>query len=91
MQRIRKGRGVDHIIEFGGTLAFQDSFDAMGIDGLIRCTGHITNPDPFGAGKDLHGPDVAASLALDRHCILRVLVVGEREQLQDLLACVERG
>jgi NADPH:quinone reductase-like Zn-dependent oxidoreductase len=89
-KRITKGCGVDHIIEVGGTLTLQASFDAIGFNGLIQCIGHITNPDPLGAGKDLHGPD-AAFLALDRHCILRGVIVGSREQLQDMLACFERG
>ncbi|KAF6825246.1 zinc-containing alcohol dehydrogenase [Colletotrichum plurivorum] len=87
-RRITNGRGVDHIIEVGGTLTLQASFDAISFNGLIHCIGHITNPDPLGAGKDLRGPD-AAFLALDRHCILRGVVVGSREQLQDMLACFE--
>ncbi|TEA12348.1 Zinc-type alcohol dehydrogenase-like protein [Colletotrichum sidae] len=85
---ITNGRGVDHIIEVGGTLTLQASFDAIAFNGLIHAIGHITNPDPLGAGKDLRGPD-AAFLALDRHCILRGVVVGSREQLQDMLACFE--
>ncbi|KAH7141748.1 alcohol dehydrogenase [Dactylonectria macrodidyma] len=85
---ITKGKGVDHIIEVGGTLTLQASFDAIGFNGLIHCIGHITNPDPLGAGRELRGPD-AAFLALDRHCIMRGVVVGSREQLQDMLACFE--
>ncbi|KAF7558267.1 hypothetical protein G7Z17_g46 [Cylindrodendrum hubeiense] len=85
---ITMGKGVDHIIEVGGTLTLQASFDAIGFNGLIHSIGHITNPDPLGAGRDLRGPD-AAFLALDRHCILRGVVVGSREQLQDMLACFE--
>ena len=87
-KRITNGKGVDHIIEVGGTLTLQASFDAIGFNGLIHSIGHITNPDPLGAGKHLRGPD-AAFLALDRHCILRGVVVGSREQLQDMLACFE--
>lgn len=87
-RKITNGRGVDHIIEVGGTLTLQASFDAISFNGLIHCIGHITNPDPLGAGKDLRGPD-AAFLALDRHCILRGVVVGSREQLQDMLACFD--
>ncbi|KPM36164.1 hypothetical protein AK830_g10414 [Neonectria ditissima] len=85
---ITNGRGVDHIIEVGGTLTLQASFDAIGFNGMIHSIGHITNPDPLGAGKDLKGPD-AAFLALDRLCILRGVVVGSREQLQDMLACFQ--
>ncbi|TDZ54045.1 Zinc-type alcohol dehydrogenase-like protein [Colletotrichum trifolii] len=81
---ITNGRGVHHIIEVGGALTLQASFDAIAFNGLIHAIGHITNPDPLGAGKDLRGPD-AAFLALDRHCILRGVVVGSREQLQDML------
>lgn len=88
-KRITEGREVDQIIEVGGTLTLQASFDAIGFNGLIHCIGHITNPDPLSpAGKELRGPD-AAFLALDRHCILRGVVVGSREQLQDMLACFE--
>ncbi|KAI9148466.1 Zinc-type alcohol dehydrogenase-like protein [Paramyrothecium foliicola] len=82
--RITEGRGVDHIIEVGGTLTLQASFDAIAFNGMIHSIGHITNPDPLGAGKDLRGPD-AAFLALDRLCVLRGVVVGSREQLQDML------
>ena len=86
-KRITNGRGVDHIIEVGGTLTLQASFDAIGFNGLIHCIGHVTNPDSLSAeGKALRGPD-ATFLALDRHCILRGVVVGSREQLQDMLAC----
>ncbi|CAI6093067.1 unnamed protein product [Clonostachys chloroleuca] len=87
-KKITKGQGVDHIIEIGGTLTLQASFDAIGFNGLIHCIGHITNPDPLGAGRELRGPD-AAFLALDRHCIVRGVVVGSREQLQDMLASFE--
>ncbi|KAL0942036.1 zinc-containing alcohol dehydrogenase [Colletotrichum truncatum] len=87
-KKLTGGRGVDHILEVGGTLTLQASFDAISFNGLIHSIGHITNPDPLGAGKDLRGPD-AAFLALDRHCILRGVVVGSREQLQDMLACFE--
>ncbi|VTT68805.1 unnamed protein product [Fusarium fujikuroi] len=64
------------------------SFDAIGFNGQIHCIGHITNPDPLGAGKDLRGPD-AAFLALDHLCVVRGVVVGSREQLQDMLDCFE--
>lgn len=87
-KQITNGRGVDHIIEVGGTLTLQGSFDAIAMHGIIHCIGHITNPDPLGAGKDLRGPD-AAFLALDRLCIIRGVVVGSREQLQEMLECFE--
>ncbi|OJZ84284.1 hypothetical protein ASPFODRAFT_62284 [Aspergillus luchuensis CBS 106.47] len=87
-KRLTKGNGVDHIIEVGGTLTLQQSFDSIALHGLIHCIGHITNPDPLGAGKELRGPD-AAFLALDRVCIVRGVVVGSREQLQDMLGCFE--
>ncbi|PKX95165.1 zinc-dependent alcohol dehydrogenase family protein [Aspergillus novofumigatus IBT 16806] len=87
-KQITNGRGVDHIIEVGGTLTLQGSFDAIAMHGIIHCIGHITNPDPLGAGKDLRGPD-AAFLALDRLCIVRGVVVGSREQLQEMLECFE--
>ncbi|GKZ25832.1 hypothetical protein AbraIFM66951_002833 [Aspergillus brasiliensis] len=88
VKRLTKGNGVDHIIEVGGTLTLQQSFDSIALHGLIHCIGHITNPDPLGAGKELRGPD-AAFLALDRVCIVRGVVVGSREQLQDMLECFE--
>lgn len=87
-KRLTGGRGVDHIIEVGGTLTLQQSFDAIALHGLIHCIGHITNPDPLGAGKALRGPD-AAFMALDRVCIVRGVVVGSREQLQDMLDCFQ--
>ncbi|KAM0439591.1 hypothetical protein ACHAPT_000683 [Fusarium lateritium] len=86
--KITNSKGVDYIIEIGGTLTLQASFDAIGFNGQINCIGHITNPDPLGAGKELRGPD-AAFLALDRLCVVRGVVVGSREQLQDMLACFE--
>lgn len=88
VKRITNGHGADHIIEVGGTLTLQASFDAIAMHGLIHCIGHITNPDPLGAGKDLRGPD-AAFLALDRLCIVRGVVVGSKEQLQDMLECFQ--
>lgn len=88
VKRITNGLGADHIIEIGGTLTLQASFDAVGFNGLIHSIGHITNPDPLGAGKDMKGPD-AAFLVLDRLAVLRGVVVGSREQLQDMLACFQ--
>ncbi|PLB54154.1 GroES-like protein [Aspergillus steynii IBT 23096] len=87
-RRITNGRGVDHIVEVGGTLTLQASFDAIALNGQIHCIGHITNPDPLGEGRNLRGPD-AAFLALDRLCIVRGVVMGSREQLLDMLACFE--
>ena len=69
--KITSGPGVDDIIEVGGTLTLQASFDCIAFYGIIHTTCHITNPDPLGAGKDLKGLD-AAFLALDRLCILWV-------------------
>ncbi|KAG6365838.1 hypothetical protein INS49_000014 [Diaporthe citri] len=88
VKKLTGGVGADHIIEVGGTLTLQASFDAIGFNGVIHAIGHITNPDPLGAGKGLKGPD-AAFLALDRHAVLRGVVVGPWEQLQDMLACFE--
>lgn len=88
VKKITSGRGADHIIEIGGTLTLQQSFDAIAMHGTIHCMGHITNPDPLGAGKQLRGPD-AAFLVLDRVCTLRGVVVGSREQLQEMLGCFE--
>ncbi|KAJ5235456.1 uncharacterized protein N7469_004624 [Penicillium citrinum] len=88
VKRITNGRGADHIIEIGGTLTLQQSFDAIAMHGIIHCMGHITNPDPLGTGKQLRGPDAAFSV-LDRICTLRGVVVGSREQLQEMLGCFE--
>ncbi|KAF5862424.1 hypothetical protein ETB97_011698 [Aspergillus alliaceus] len=77
-KRITDGRGVDHIIEVGGTLTLQASFDAVAMHGVIHCIGHITNPDPLGAGKKLRGPD-AAFLALDR-----LFQAGSQDAVYDL-------
>ncbi|KAH8596962.1 hypothetical protein B0O99DRAFT_593254 [Bisporella sp. PMI_857] len=88
VKKLTNGIGADHIIEIGGTLTLQASFDAISFNGLIHCIGHITNPDPLGAGRDMKGPD-AAFLALERLAIVRGVVVGSREQLQDMLACFE--
>ena len=88
VKEITNGHGADHIIEIGGTLTLQASFDAIAMHGAIHSIGHLTNPDPLGKGKDLRGPD-AAFLALDRLCILRGVVVGSREQFQDMLSCFQ--
>jgi NADPH:quinone reductase-like Zn-dependent oxidoreductase len=88
VKEITHGHGADHIIEVGGTLTLQASFDAIAMHGLIHYVGHITNPDPLGTGKELRGPD-AVFLTLDRLCILRGVVVGSLKQLQDMLQCFE--
>ncbi|KAE8152362.1 fungal-specific transcription factor domain-containing protein [Aspergillus avenaceus] len=88
VKRVTGGRGADHIVEIGGTLTLQASFDAVAMHGIIHCIGHVTNPDPLGKGRELRGPD-AAFLALDRLCVLRGVVVGSREQFCDMLACFE--
>ncbi len=78
------GQGVDHIVETGGTMTLGASFEAIAYNGQIHAVGHIIYP-PCNEEK-LRFPN-AASLAMDRNCSLRGVVVGSREQFEDMLAC----
>lgn len=59
------------------------SFDAIAYNGLIHAVGHVTYPPPD--EERLRLPD-AAPLAMGRDCILRGVVVGSREQFEDMFA-----
>lgn len=98
-KRLTGGRGADQVIEIGGHATLEQSLDAINLHGQINCIGHITNPgqsrqtslpkpttenaDPLGEGQKLKMHDIAF-LALDKLAIIRGVVVGSREQFEEM-------
>ncbi|KAJ6149496.1 hypothetical protein N7471_000695 [Penicillium samsonianum] len=84
VKAVTHGRGADHILEVGGIGTLPQSFQAVAWNGLIHSIGHITNMvDDHKNGEYSD----ATFLTIDAPYILRRIIVGSREQFQDLLAC----
>ncbi|KAJ5504338.1 zinc-containing alcohol dehydrogenase [Penicillium fimorum] len=83
VKSVTHGRGADHILEVGGIGTLLQSFQAVAWNGLIHSIGHITNM----VGDHKNGHSDATFPIIDKPYTLRRIIVGPREQLQDLLAC----
>ncbi|KAL4995720.1 hypothetical protein BDV10DRAFT_173958 [Aspergillus recurvatus] len=83
VERITHGHGADHIIEVAGIQTLPQSLQAVAWNGMIHSVGHITNmtDDQRGNTHD------ASAFFLDKPYTLRRVIVGSREQFQDMLAC----
>ena len=81
--RLTHGQGVDVILENGGAATIGKSLNAIKMGGIIACIGFL------GAEQKLDSPDVAL-LALQKGCIVRGVIVGSREQTEQLMCLVDQ-
>jgi NADPH:quinone reductase-like Zn-dependent oxidoreductase len=81
--KITKGEGVDIILENGGAATIAKSINAIKMGGIVACIGFL------GAGEKPQSPDVAL-LALGKGCIVRGIVIGSREQTEQLMNLVDQ-
>lgn len=77
--RITGGQGVDHILENGGSGTILQSIQSIKLGGVISVIGFLS------AAKKDEMPDVAG-LALSKACIVRGILVGSKQLLEE---CVE--
>ncbi|KAJ6103512.1 hypothetical protein N7486_005939 [Penicillium sp. IBT 16267x] len=75
-QKITRGQGVDHILENGGSGTIKQSIEAIAFGGVISVIGFLSS-----ASQD-EMPDVA-SLALSKAAVVRGIIVGSKQQLED--------
>ncbi|KAF1314412.1 Zinc-type alcohol dehydrogenase protein, partial [Globisporangium splendens] len=79
--KITDGRGVDFILENGGSGTIKQSLDAITPGGVIAVIGFLAKA----AQADM--PDVA-TLALVKQCVVRGIAVGSKQLLEDLVRFV---
>lgn len=82
VKRITQGYGADHILNIAGSKTLPQSFQALAWNGLIHSIGHMS--DMVGDRKANPG---GSAFFNDQQYMVRGIIVGSREQFQDLLAC----
>ncbi|KAH0164032.1 NAD(P)-binding protein, partial [Aureobasidium melanogenum] len=75
-QKLTSGRGVDYIIENGGSGTIKQSLDAVAMGGIISVVGFLS----AAAQEDM--PDVAG-LALSKGAVVRGITVGSTQLLEE--------
>ncbi|CAF3045345.1 unnamed protein product, partial [Rotaria sp. Silwood2] len=81
--KITNGEGVDIILENGGAATIGKSLNSIKMGGIIACIGFL------GAALKPENPDVAL-LALGKSCIVRGIIIGSREQTEQLMNLVDQ-
>jgi NADPH:quinone reductase-like Zn-dependent oxidoreductase len=79
--KITGGEGVDYILENGGSGTIKQSIECIKMGGTIAVIGILA------AAKQEDMPDVAW-LAVSRGCIVRGILVGSKQLLEELVQCV---
>ncbi|GKZ97505.1 hypothetical protein AnigIFM59636_000891 [Aspergillus niger] len=81
VQKITAGRGVDFIIENGGSGTIKQSLDAIAFGGTIALIGFLS----IAAHEDM--PDVAL-LTLGKGANVRGIMIGSKEMLEDAVCFI---
>ncbi|KAB8216311.1 hypothetical protein BDV33DRAFT_233579 [Aspergillus novoparasiticus] len=81
--KFTRGKGVDYILEIGGSGTIEQSLSAITRGGIIAIIGYLAKLNHTQA------PDILL-LALKKEAILRGILVGPRCMLEDLVAFVSR-
>jgi NADPH:quinone reductase-like Zn-dependent oxidoreductase len=79
--KITGGRGVDYIIENGGSGTIKQSIEAIAFGGIISVIGFLSR------APQSEMPDVAG-LALSKGCVVRGIMVGSTQQLEEVVRFV---
>ncbi|KAJ5146127.1 uncharacterized protein N7515_000691 [Penicillium bovifimosum] len=77
VQKITGGRGVDFILENGGSGTIKQSLEAIAFGGVVAIIGFLS------AAKQEEMPDVA-HFALAKGAVVRGIMVGSKQQLEDV-------
>lgn len=73
------GAGVDHVVEVGGAGTLEQSCAAIKFEGVISIIGFLSGQKT----------DITAVHALMHICTFRGVYVGSRQQLEDMISCIE--
>lgn len=73
------GAGVDHIVEVGGAGTLEQSCAAIKFEGVISIIGFLSGQET----------SITAVHALMHICTFRGVYVGSRQQLEDMVRCIE--
>lgn len=79
--KITGGKGVDYILENGGSGTIKQSIEAIKFGGIISVIGFLSQ-----ASQD-EMPDVA-SLALAKGCVVRGIIIGSKQLLEEVVQFV---
>jgi NADPH:quinone reductase-like Zn-dependent oxidoreductase len=79
--KLNNGRGVDLVIENGGSGLIAESFDALAMGGKIAVIGFLS------VAKQADMPDVAM-MALGKGAMVRGINIGPKSMLEDLVQYV---
>lgn len=81
VQRLTNNRGVDYILENGGSGTIAQSLEAIAVGGVIAVVGFLS------AAPQSQMPDIA-SLALAKGCVVRGIIIGSRELTEQVVRFV---
>ena len=81
VNKITEGRGVDYILENGGSGTIKQSVECIAMGGIIAIVGFLSQ------AKQEKMPDVAG-LALSKGCVIRGINVGSKQLLEELVRFV---
>jgi NADPH:quinone reductase-like Zn-dependent oxidoreductase len=83
VRRITNGEGADHIIEVGGAGTIKQSLEAVAAGGVVSVIGFL------GTVPQENMPNVAM-LALIKGCIVRGVLGGSKQQLEEVVKFVAK-
>lgn len=78
-KKLTGGAGVDHVVEVGGAGTLEQSCAAIKFEGVISIIGFLSGQKT----------EITAVHALMHICTFRGVYVGSRQQLEDMVRCVE--
>lgn len=79
--KITGGRGVDYILENGGSGTIKQSVEAIAFGGIISAIGFLS------AAPQSEMPDITG-LALSKGCVIRGIMIGSTQQLEEVVRVV---
>ncbi|KAK4507698.1 hypothetical protein PRZ48_001433 [Zasmidium cellare] len=80
-KKLTNGVGVDYILENGGSGTIKQSIEAIKFGGIISVIGFLSQ------ASQEEMPDVAA-LALSKGCVVRGIIIGSKQQLEEVVRFV---
>lgn len=78
-KKLTAGDGVDHVVEVGGAGTLEQSCAAIRFEGVISIIGFLSGQKT----------EITAVHALMHICTFRGVYVGSRQQLEEMISCIE--
>lgn len=82
------GRGVDHILEVGGTKTLKQSFEALAFGGSIGLIGFLARNEKDDDSSKIGFSDISV-LALMKNATVRAILIGSVEQFNDMNRAID--